>query len=188
MEDDQKSPIIERLRQFIAATGLSSSQFADKAGIPRPSLSQMLNGRNKSLNNNVLEKLYSAFPGLNIVWLLFGSGDMRNDSNIEISEPENRTESQEIDSEHSDSEAFNFDEDIAYSSMFGVQNRKSDHFSVPEEENDTQQQESANSATDSTRQNILSQVLSSGNGQKQIKSIIVLYSDSSFETFLPSSD
>lgn len=89
MEDNEKSPIIERLCKFIDASGLSNSQFADKAGIPRPSLSQMLHGRNKSLNNQVLSKLNDAFPQLNIVWLLFGQGTMLQNANIEFSEPQN---------------------------------------------------------------------------------------------------
>ena len=72
MEENDKSPVIDRLVQFINYTGLSSSQFADKTGIPRPSLSQMLHGRNKSVNNQVLTKLHTSFPALNILWLLFG--------------------------------------------------------------------------------------------------------------------
>ena len=54
MEESEKSPVLDRLVQFMNSTGLSSSQFADTTGIPRPSLSQMLHGRNKSVNNQVL--------------------------------------------------------------------------------------------------------------------------------------
>lgn len=97
MENTQKSPIIDRLCQFIDYTGLTSSQFADTAGIPRPSLSQMLHGRNKSLNNQVLSKLNDAFPNLNIVWLLFGNGDMLTNSNFEISEPQTSIENTKTD-------------------------------------------------------------------------------------------
>ena len=74
MEESEKSPVLDRLVQFMNSTGLSSSQFADTTGIPRPSLSQMLHGRNKSVNNQVLAKLNAAFPNLNILWLLFGQG------------------------------------------------------------------------------------------------------------------
>ena len=91
MEESKLSPIIERLIAFIGYTGLSNSQFADTAGIPRPSLSQMLHGRNKSLNNQMLGKLNEAFPNLNIMWLLFNQGNMLIDGNIEISERQKDT-------------------------------------------------------------------------------------------------
>ncbi|MCM1451686.1 MAG: helix-turn-helix domain-containing protein [Clostridium sp.] len=57
-------------------TGLPISQFADTALIPRPTLSQILSGRNKKISNEVLEKLHDAFPDLNVAWLLFGDGEM----------------------------------------------------------------------------------------------------------------
>lgn len=56
--------------------GLQISQFADLAQIPRPTLSQILSGRNKKISNELLSKLHAAFPALNISWLLFGDGDM----------------------------------------------------------------------------------------------------------------
>ena len=77
MENEQDNPIIYRLKQFLASTGLSSTHFADKAGIPRPTLSQLLHGRNKSINNQILSKLDESFPELNTLWLLFGRGGRR---------------------------------------------------------------------------------------------------------------
>ena len=38
-----------RLKGFIQSQGLTNSQFADNCGIPRPSLSQLLGGRNKKI-------------------------------------------------------------------------------------------------------------------------------------------
>ena len=67
MESSAETPIIQRLNEFIRYTGLSSTQFADKAGIPRPTLSQMVHGRNKSVNNQMLAKLNENFPELSIM-------------------------------------------------------------------------------------------------------------------------
>lgn len=72
--------IISRLNLFVNSTGKSSSQFADELGIPRPSMSQILNGRNKKISNELIEKLHQSYPTLNILWLLFGEGDMRRSS------------------------------------------------------------------------------------------------------------
>ena len=64
--------IITRLNEFISQRGLSSSQFADLLGIPRPSASQILGGRNKKISNEFLGKLHHAFPDLDLMWLMFG--------------------------------------------------------------------------------------------------------------------
>lgn len=80
--------IIQRLNIFMESTGLSVSQFADKLGVPRPSMSQMLNGRNKKVSNEIIEKLHSVFPTLNVSWLLFGEGDMESSANTQFSSPQ----------------------------------------------------------------------------------------------------
>lgn len=61
---------VTRLKQYIEFTGLPVSQFADTAQIPRPTLSQILNGRNKKISNELIAKLHEGFPRLNIIWLL----------------------------------------------------------------------------------------------------------------------
>lgn len=68
--------IVDRLKIFMQHTGMPISQFADSALIPRPTLSQILSGRNKKISNEILEKLHDAFPNLNVSWLLFGDGEM----------------------------------------------------------------------------------------------------------------
>ena len=81
--------VVDRLIAFKDSTGLSNSQFADKAGIPRPTLSQFLNGRNKRMSDDLINKLHAAYPSLNLYWLLFGEGDMVTARNIETSEGKN---------------------------------------------------------------------------------------------------
>ena len=68
--------IVSRLKRFIEYLGLPNSSFADRAHITRPTLSQILNGRNKKISNELIGKLHDAFPMLNIMWLMFGDGDM----------------------------------------------------------------------------------------------------------------
>lgn len=77
--------IIQRLNIFMESTGLTVSQFADKLAVPRPSMSQLLNGRNKKVSNEIIEKLHVVFPTLNVSWLLFGEGDMENNANTQFS-------------------------------------------------------------------------------------------------------
>lgn len=73
MEDQN---VAFRLKGFIDSQGLSSSQFADMCGIPRPSLSQLLTGRNKKISDILVGQIHKAFPDLSILWLLFGEGEM----------------------------------------------------------------------------------------------------------------
>ena len=61
---------------FMEQAGISSSQFADTCEIPRPTLSQLLNGRNKKVSDEVIGKIHRAYPSLNVMWLLFGDGEM----------------------------------------------------------------------------------------------------------------
>ena len=61
---------------FLDQTGISNSQFADTCEIPRPTLSQLLNGRNKKVSDEVIAKIHRAYPYLNVMWLRFGDGEM----------------------------------------------------------------------------------------------------------------
>lgn len=86
-----------RLKHFLDSLNLSSSQFADKCGIPRPSVSQILTGRNKKISNIFINKVHEIFPELSINWLLFGEGDMLagiSKNNDEIPEnPDSKSDS-----------------------------------------------------------------------------------------------
>lgn len=68
--------IVSRLKMFLQDSGIGNSQFADNCEIPRPTLSQLLNGRNKKVSDEVIAKIHRAYPALNIMWLMFGDGDM----------------------------------------------------------------------------------------------------------------
>ncbi len=210
----EDATVIGRLKSFIDYLGYSNSQFADKAGIPRPTLSQLVHGRNKSVSDTLLRKLYESFPQLNITWLLFGQGDMLSSSNFEISErqdPQNKayTDSQISDSQQSEILLPGFDEDYfgvesmieplssaQYSGKNAVRNEidrlqqpiePARSASAPEERKRTQ----ADLFNDIVMplQMPSSSNSESANGNpdvkdgKRIKSIIVLYTDSSFEVF-----
>lgn len=74
--------LLNRLKAYIEHTKLPLSQFADNAGIPRPTLSQITSGRNKKISNELLVKLHKAYPQLNISWLLFGDEPMLTDGTL----------------------------------------------------------------------------------------------------------
>lgn len=65
-----------RLKHFMDKIGVSNSEFADQCGIPRPTLSQLLSGRNKKVSDLLIGQIHRRYPSLSILWLLFGEGEM----------------------------------------------------------------------------------------------------------------
>ena len=64
----------ERIEFIINGYGLSPSQFAERTGIPRASVSHILGGRNKP-SLEILQKVAAAFPDVDLQWLMLGLGD-----------------------------------------------------------------------------------------------------------------
>lgn len=126
--EDQNVAI--RLKGFIDSQGLSHSQFSDRCGIPRPSLSQIISGRNKKVSDVIIAQIHKAFPQLSILWLLFGEGpmllssenshmDARSDENIETSDQADESLNLNL----KDSDSLDFDSSIFdESSTFGDHN------------------------------------------------------------------
>ena len=63
----------ERLQKVLTYYSLSASAFADKIGVQRSSISHILSGRNKP-SLEFVTKILSAFPEVDLYWLLNGSG------------------------------------------------------------------------------------------------------------------
>lgn len=83
----------DRILQIIQQEQLTNAEFAEKIGVSASSLSHILGGRNNP-SLEVVMKIHKSFPYINIEWLLYGEGVMRNDApvpiGIEMSEaPEN---------------------------------------------------------------------------------------------------
>lgn len=82
--------LVNRLKLFMQTNDIAISQFADNCKIPRPTMSQILNGRNKKISDELISKIHLAYPELSVLWLMFGEGSMILNQNIEISESLNR--------------------------------------------------------------------------------------------------
>lgn len=71
-----ESTVATRLKHFMDFKEISITQFADTCGIPRPTLSQLLSGRNKKLSDVIVKLIHERFPELSVLWLMFGEGEM----------------------------------------------------------------------------------------------------------------
>lgn len=172
--------IVSRLKLFLQQNGIANSQFADTCEIPRPTLSQLLNGRNKKVSDEIISKIHRAYPSLNIMWLMFGDGDMFvGGRQSGLSEFDNMASgsfmtggsvTRQADLSKS-RQSINFNDDDS-----GV--------------NDVTQNASMGTLTDTLR-NIAMTVgkkntnASTQNGARKVVNILVFYSDNSFESFTP---
>ncbi len=104
--------LVSRLKQYLDSRQISITQFADECGIPRPTGSQLLAGRNKKVSDEIISKIHAAYPDLNIVWLMFGEGDMVTGANIEISEPQNTRISPAQQQQQADNQTLDFEIDF----------------------------------------------------------------------------
>lgn len=64
---------IKRLEILFDYYSISSSNFADKIGVQRSSLSHLLSGRNKPSLDLIL-KIIAVFPEVDLYWILNGKG------------------------------------------------------------------------------------------------------------------
>jgi transcriptional regulator with XRE-family HTH domain len=65
----------DQIQEILRREELSSSQFADKIGVQRSSVSHVLSGRNKP-GFDFIQKILQAFPGIDADWLITGLGEM----------------------------------------------------------------------------------------------------------------
>ena len=76
----------KRLQHIIEYYGESASSFSEKIGVQRSSISHILSGRNKPSLEFVL-KILSAFPEVELYWLLKGKGTFPKTNTIATSKP-----------------------------------------------------------------------------------------------------
>lgn len=185
--------IVSRLKQFIDSHSIPVTAFADTCGIPRPSLSQLLNGRNKKVSDEVIAKIHAAYPSLSMLWLMFGEGVMESDANIQTSEPQT-TLSEPI----SQAEVFETEDDdspmdfnvtyIADSPENMAKRSAAEYarFARAEEarrrENDAQTVSPSVTTQDRKTKSTISFDAAKG---KRVVSIVVYYDDQSYQSFIP---
>lgn len=168
--------IVSRIKTFLSANGIANSIFADKCEIPRPTLSQLLNGRNKKVSNEILDKIHVAYPELSIMWLMFGEGNMLSENgknetalfNGEVGENENF-----------DDENFLADVDA---NLVGDENQPK-NYTKNMDKGSNQVAEMLKSLSKSFGKSVSRQ--DENSGAKRIVNIMVFYSDNSFESFVP---
>ncbi len=150
--------IVSRIKEFLSEKGIQNCEFADKCDIPRPTISQLLNGRNKKVSDDILTKIHIAYPEVSMMWLMFGEGGMCLDNG------QNQTNCLE---------SLN-DENLIF------ENESECSADYENEENN------GNSIVNVLQNFVGARCGNSDNLGKSIVNVMVLYSDNSFDTFKPS--
>lgn len=155
--------IVSRIKTFLSVNGISNSIFADKCDIPRPTLSQLLNGRNKKVSNEVLDKIHIAYPDLSMMWLMFGEGEMLSEIGKNITNVQ--------------SSIFDANEEFETEKLID-----SNDTNIEDASSVAMVLQSLSKTVDNNKK-IKQEGLSD---EKKIVNIMVFYSDNSFESFVPS--
>ena len=69
----------DRIASIMQKEGLTNAEFAEKIGISTSSLSHIFGGRNKP-SLEVVMRIHKAYPKININWLLYGEGEMEEET------------------------------------------------------------------------------------------------------------
>lgn len=166
--------LITRLNLFLSKKGISPTVFADSCGIPRPSASQLLSGRNQKVSDAIISKIHSAYPDLNIVWLMFGEGVMEN-----VQEDTSLANNPKIPvDENSGNEILTTYDQTEYknANLKGLTQPQTDiNLSINQQLEDNKKILELQLQIEKMRQN-----------PRRVTQITVYYDDSTFETFIPS--
>lgn len=187
--------LVSRLKHYLDSRQISVTQFADECAIPRPTGSQLLAGRNKKVSDEIISKIHSAYPDLNIVWLMFGEGNMTTNANIEISEPQNRTNSTVYEKQQPIDQPIDFSLDFNENLQPETPEKNQDvtsantfTFSTPPDArpdaNEYEAQASTIKDEDIATSEPAPPSLNAGKG-KRVTGIVVYYDDNTYESFIP---
>ncbi len=160
-----------RLKGFIDEMGLTNSQFADQCGIPRPSLSQLLSGRNKKISDVIVGQIHSTFPRLSVLWLLFGEGAMFVSSPSASSEPDPADDF--------------YGENNLFTGLRSEENNFSNLKPLNDVKNTSNIGDRNTFRADGNTKDLMHEIEKLRKNPRKVTQITVYYDDSTFETFFP---
>lgn len=160
-----------RIVEVMSFLRLTAVALAENIGVQPSSVSHILSGRNKP-SLDFVNKLLSRYPQIDSNWLLRGEGKMIKSDKVQSSGANlslfPKDEESELEFEKSDSDKFLMEFDS------NVENKK------PIEKNEPPV------VNVRVKKKVKSDVPSSASAsEREIKRIVIFYSDNSFEEFLP---
>jgi len=176
----------DRIRKVVEYSGLNQNLFAEKIAVAAATLSNILKGKTKP-SLEIVQNIRSAFPELNSLWLLDGTGSMLKSESSSL---------EENDLSGLSEQTLNFNEDLFPDSKIkstsidrvypNTVSSKSVRSSLPNEEllgqttiSDYQLAQSYTNSKDVKMVKIIDKPL------RKVKEIQVFYDDDTYEVFVP---
>lgn len=167
----------ERIELLMKCYGMTPSQFADRTGIQRASVSHIISGRNKP-SLEVMQKIYEAFPELDIRWLMTGVGEepvVGSAGSNALSQPEKTLFSQPIQPENQVNAQVSASH--AYQTV--------QYQAVTEQEQPLPKGLQPARPVERQRKPVAPKVRQQPVAERRIKEIRIFYSDGTYETLFP---
>lgn len=174
--------LVDRLKQFLSVNSVPVTQFADNCNIPRPTVSQILNGRNKKISDEIISKIHNAYPQLSVYWLMFGEGNMLTTDNNELKNNnllQNNLFSQDTISPSESHISSPPTVDTVISDSQKDMAVKNSQVAAEDRTGGGKKNETASSASSAT-------FVINTDSKRCVEKIVVFYNDNSFESFGPS--
>lgn len=194
--------MVDRIKQVLEYSQMSTSAFADKIDISRSSLTHIFTGRNQP-SLDVAKKILLAFPEISTEWLIMGMGNMLQSVQPQPSKPAaqatsevspNTLEQAQFDlfaevSEQSAHEEISSPLDADSVKDVGSEEVSASLSSVVEPEVVQKSQTRAKARTSETNISVRESKRDrnfNSRGDKKIVQIVFFYEDKSFEIYTPS--
>jgi len=151
----------ERIKLIMDAKRLRPSSFADKVGISRPTISQILgnNGRKNDPSVGTIEKILKAFPDISHTWFYTGEGSMCNSKQLLIKS------------------ASSSEPDLFGGKQAVESSTKPRETEYPQKKDDKKSENKPNPP-------VIQDIIPSNNISKKIDSIIIYFNDNTYMTFI----
>lgn len=181
--------IVSRLKTYINHLNIPVTQFADNCNIPRPTLSQLLNGRNKKVSDELIGKIHDTYPLLSVLWLMFGEGDMLHNRNIETSEAQNGSifdlNNNEPAADEQTTPSIDFNRDFNETDSKNLKTQPTSHLHHSDKGFNATDLNSNKAIENNEKISANNTITFNADQSKKIVNIIVYYNDNSFESFVP---
>ncbi|MFC2100488.1 helix-turn-helix domain-containing protein [Bacteroidota bacterium] len=169
--------MVDRISLILKLKNLSSSQFADKIGVQRSSVSHVLSGRNKP-SLDFISKILNSYPEISYEWILAGKGEMIKNGSVEETDlfTSIREDSKIIEKDKDLNQKESISTDISDSIKSKTNNEKP---LIATDIYVNERQEESNNVSKDLPSEIIEK------SEKKVARIIVLYDDRTFTYYSP---
>ena len=166
--------MIDRIKKIMESENIGLVKFADEIGVGSSALSHYLGGRNK-ISLELVTRILERFRGVNPEWLLLGRGEMYKSADTKVANHE--------------PDLFSSVSSPQPVTLMANEDEKTDNSTYDgdflEPETLKQEEKSEHEPTQCNEPQYVAQTKTLQNDRKSIEKIIVMYSDSTFDCYLP---